>query len=279
MFHRSFLFAVAWWLATGGALAQQPPLHVATYSHYPPWTVTTAEGVLTGFEIDLIHDLCRRIARTCRITPENWDTMIPSIRDGRFDAYIGAMTITDERAQRVGFTVPYAYSPEFFAARSDSDLVKLVTMDRLDLDRLGPEERDTLDVLKRALSGRIVGVHSGTIYQRFMETYLRGVSELRIYHSEHEKYLDVAAGKLDAVLDGGAALMEFINGPDKLGHDLTLFGPALTGGPLGRGMGIAVPPGAVALREALDNAIHAAAADGTIARISLQWFGYNVSVN
>ena len=36
-------------------------LKIGTYRHYPPWTISDAAGTITGFEIDLIHDLCKRM--------------------------------------------------------------------------------------------------------------------------------------------------------------------------------------------------------------------------
>jgi len=273
-------------LAPGLARAAEPELpplpqgeiRIATYSHYPPWTIT-ADGVLSGFEIDLVEDVCRRIQRSCQVIPANWDTIIDDLVAGRYDAYIGAMSITEERRRRIDFSVAYAFTPEFFATRCDSSLAKLITMDRINFMHLGEEERDSLAVLRAALAQRVVGVHYGTVYERFMKEYLAEIGSLRIYHSELEKYRDLSEGRLDAILDGGAALTSLITESDRASHRVCLFGPALMGGILGQGFGIAVPKTQPGLRQAFDSALNGAKSDGTIARISLKWFGYNVGTD
>lgn len=106
---------------------------------------------------------------------------------------------------------------------------------------------------------------------------MKGISDVRIYHAETEKYADMVHAKLDAILDGGAALHEFILAKDGGGSALTLFGPALTGGPFGHGVGAALRLGNEGLRGRFDTAIAAAKADGTLSRLALTWFGYNAA--
>ena len=262
-------------LATGAAHADER-IRVGTYRHYPPWTISDSAGNITGFEIDLIHDLCRRMAVACEITAVDWEHIFDALDAGEFDLYIGAMTVTPERAKRVTFTRPYALTPEYFATTTGNELTSLLTLNRLDLDSMTPEERATLSSLIEALRGKRLGVHVETVYETFAKAYLTGVADIRIYHSEVEQYADMIHGKLDAVLDGGAALHEFILA-NTTGQPLALFGPALTGGPFGHGNGGAVRLGNETLRARVDKAIAAAKADGTMARLALTWFGYNAA--
>ena len=263
-------------LAAGVARADDL-IRIGTYRHYPPWTITDESGKISGFEIDMIGDLCRRLGARCEIVTVDWETVFDDLDAKKYDAYIGCMTITPERAGRAAFSQPYALTPEYFATSVGNDLTTLLTLNRLDLDRMNDEEKATLTALINALRGKRVGVHVDTVYEVFAKQYLDKVSDVHIYHTETEKYADMVHGKLDAILDGGAALHEFILAKDGGGAQLTLFGPALTGGPFGHGVGVALRRGDDALRGRFDAAISAAKADGTLSRLALTWFGYNAA--
>lgn len=276
---------VAWGLATlvaltaAGVARADDVVRIGTYRHYPPWTISDDAGKLTGFEIDMITDLCRRMGATCRITTVDWENVAADLTAGAYDAYIGCMTITPERAERVAFSQPYALTPEYFATTVGNDLTTLLTLNRLDLDRMNTEERSTLRALIEALRGKRVGVHVDTVYETFAKQFLDKIADVHIYHDETGKYADMAQGKLDAILDGGAALHEFILGGAGVGAGsrITLFGPALIGGPFGHGVGVALRHDNDALRARFDSAIAAAKADGTLSRLALTWFGYNAA--
>lgn len=263
-------------LGAGSARADDV-VRIGTYHHYPPWTISDEGGKVTGFEIDLVNDLCRRMKATCQIKAVDWERVFDELEAKVYDAYVGCMTITPDRMKRVSFSRPYALTPEYFATTVGNDLTTLLTLNRLDLDRMNAEEKSTLGVLVGALRGKRVGVHVDTVYEAFARQFLDQIADVRIYHSETEKYADMSHGKLDAILDGGAALHEFILAKEGGGTQLTLFGPALTGGPFGHGVGVAFRPDGDALRARFDAAIAAAKADGTLSRLALTWFGYNAA--
>lgn len=275
-----FLLLVLFGLGSGTVPAWgEEMLRVGTYHHYPPLTISDDKGNITGFEVDLAYELCRRVNRTCTIRAVEWEKVFDSLDARLFDVYIGGMTVTEERRKRVAFTQPYAAPPEFFATTKGHALTGTLTLNRVDLDTANAEQQASLQTLLAALNGRRVGVHVETIHESFVDKYLAGKAEIVRYHSEVDQYADMVAGKVDTILDSGAVLQEFILGKDGKGQNLTLFGPALTGGPFGRGIGAALRHSDKALLEQLDSAIAAAKTDGTIARFALTWFGYNASAD
>ena len=46
---------------------------------YPPFSWTTKEGSLKGFEVDLINALCIVMNTKCTINKTAWDGIIPSL--------------------------------------------------------------------------------------------------------------------------------------------------------------------------------------------------------
>jgi octopine/nopaline transport system substrate-binding protein len=171
----------------------------------------------------------------------------------------------------------YAWNRGYFATTVGSDLTSLLVLNRLDLDQPDRETQASLDTLIAALRGKRVGIHEKTIYETFADHFLKGVADIRIYNTETEQYADMVKGKLDAIFDSGASLYDFIQAKDGRGSGLTLFGPALTGGPFGHGAGVAMRRDNEALRARFDSAISAAKEDGTLARLALIWFGYNAA--
>ena len=145
-------FAVAVLLAAAPARADDV-IRVGTYRHYPPWTISDAAGTITGFEIDLIHELCRRMGAKCEIVTVDWEKVYDELDASKYDAYIGCMTVTPERSKRVTFSQPYALTPEYFATKNGNDLTTLLSLNRLDLDRMNSAEEATLTTLIAALKG------------------------------------------------------------------------------------------------------------------------------
>ena len=61
------------------------------------------------------------------------------------------------------------------------------------------------------------------------------------------------------------------------GDRLTLAGPQMTGGVLGRGLGVGLRKRDTDLKDLFNQAIGEAQADGTLKRLSLKWFKADIS--
>ena len=86
---------------------------------------------------------------------------------------------------------------------------------------------------------------------------------------------DLQAGRVDAAL---AATSYFVSTLSKPGGDkLVLAGPLFTGGLLGRGTGIGIRKADPELKVMFDRAINEAIADGTVRKLSVQWFKTDIS--
>jgi ABC-type amino acid transport substrate-binding protein len=211
------------------------------------------------------------------MVPWDWEDVIPALLRGDIDMIVSQMTATPERAERIRFTGFYTVTPTVFAARRDGDLARLVTLRRVDLDALGPDEAETVARLVEALRGRRVGVHVDTTQLRLLEERFGLTEELVLYRSEEEKWGDLAAGRIDALVDNATVHAEMIasfGGPDR---GIVLFGPSVVGGPIGRGQAIGLRPDDTALHAAVDGALETMRADGSLAVLAIRWFGYDAT--
>lgn len=82
------------------------PLRVAVYE-VPPYGYVAPDGSLSGLSVDLWRRVAERLERRFELTPvSDMASLLRDVRQGRFDAAIGAITITAEREKLVDFSYP-----------------------------------------------------------------------------------------------------------------------------------------------------------------------------
>ena len=228
-------------------------LRIGVEGAYPPFSWKEADGTLKGFDIDVAFALCEKMGRDCKLVEQDWDGMIPALLARKYDAIIASMSITEERRKRVDFSAKYYNTPARFVAAEDSGL----------------------DVSPAGLAGKAVGVQRGTTHQCFMEK-LYPDANLRLYPTQEEVFIDLAAGRLDAQIS------DSIQADEGFLETEAGKGFAFAGGVQfdlechGEGAGIALRKGEDALREAFNAAIAAIREDGTYRSINDKYFDFDV---
>ena len=109
-----------------------------------------------------------------------------------------------------------------------------------------------------------------TTHSAFASARLKDVATIKEYDKVDERDLDLKAGRLDAVLDDQTAIDSMLSKDDA--KDFAEFGPHLTGGDFGVGVGMGLRKTDADLTAKFDKAIKAAFADGSIKKYSLKWF-------
>ncbi|WP_201837184.1 transporter substrate-binding domain-containing protein [Microvirga zambiensis] len=266
-------------LAIGGALAQGKKwetVKIATEGAYEPWNFTGAGGKLEGFEIDLANELCTRMKAKCEIVAQDWDGIIPALQAKKYDAIMAGMSITDERKKTIDFAGPYAAGPNGFLVAKDSPLAKMPgTGQAFNLSSQTADAEKAIAALKPLLKGKTIGVQTATIHANFADKYLKDVAEIREYKTTEQHDLDLAAGRIDAVLADATALNGTLRKPEF--KDYVLVGPSITGGLLGPGIGVGLRKDDTDLKAMFNEAIAGAKADGTIKGLSEKWFKIDVT--
>jgi arginine/ornithine transport system substrate-binding protein len=222
---------------------------------YPPFS-QTADGKLTGFDIDFARALCEQMKAECTMVQLDFDSMIPSLRERKIDAVVASMSITSERESVVAFSDPYHRTPARFVTKKASGL----TM--------------TADGLK----GKRIGVQRATAHDRFLAGAFKDANIIR-FAKPDEIFVELAAGRLDgAFLDGVVASEGFLKKPS--GKDFELEGPYFTD-PLvfGVGAGIALRKGEASLRNAINAALKVMHGIGVYRKIQNKYFDQDISGN
>ncbi|WP_070963014.1 lysine/arginine/ornithine ABC transporter substrate-binding protein [Vibrio sonorensis] len=247
--------AIAATAVTGVAQAKEwKEVRFGIEGAYPPFSWTEADGSLKGFDVDMANALCAEMEVKCKIVPQDWDGIIPSLLARKYDAIIAAMSITEERKKKVDFTGKYALIPNKFIAKKDAGL-----------------NFDNLDGVK-------IGVQRATTHDKYLTDNYDNVEIVR-YGSFDEAYLDLANGRIAAVLGDASALEEGVL--NKAGGEAYEFtGPSLTDPKwFGDGMGIAVRKQDKDLTKKLDAAILSLREKGIYQEIAAKYFKYDVYGN
>ena len=96
------------------------PVRVAVYD-LPPYGALGASGALSGVSVDLWRRVAEELGWEYKFTPvSQMESILSGLEQGRFDAAIGAITITPEREARVDFSYPAHRSGVAVALRKET---------------------------------------------------------------------------------------------------------------------------------------------------------------
>jgi arginine/ornithine transport system substrate-binding protein len=235
----------------GATSAVAQDLKVCVEGAYPPFSSTNESGEVVGFDIDIANALCEEMGVGCTMVKTDWDGIIPALLERKCDAIVASMSITEDRKKVIDFSNKYYLTPARFVTAKGSDF---------DVENL---------------DGKVVGVQRGTIHHDFMEGEFPGV-ELKLYGTQDEVYLDLAAGRIDAfIADSVAALDGFLN--TDAGQGFEFVGPAYSTPKYhGEGAGIGIRKGEDELKSKLNAAIDAIRANGKYEEINSKYFDFDI---
>lgn len=216
---------------------------------YPPFNGYNAAGELVGFDYDIGLALCAEMEVECTFVAQDWDGMIPALLAGKYDAIVSSMSITDERKQVVDFTDHYYTNALTFVAPKDTDII---------------------DVSPAGMAGKTIGAQGSTVSAAFLEENY-GDSDVKLYPTQDDAYLDLAAGRVDAVLADVGPSNLWLGGGD--GACCDFVGEAVVKDDL---VGIAIRKDDAELKEMFNKAIAAIVANGTYADINAEYFPFSI---
>ena len=240
---------------------------------YAPWNMTNADGSLGGFEPELAKVLCERAKIDCKLVASDWDGMIPALTVGKFDAIMSGMAITEKRRRSIAFSRPYAGGFNQLVMRKDLQLPQTDT--KINLTSVGKAQEAVLEQLQSALSGKTLGVLRSSNSEAVLNDLFGKVATIRSYDTQDNLHLDLAAGRIDGGLADYFTWKTFLDSKD--GETAAFYGPELSGGLWGPGVGVGIRKDDTALVADFDKAIQDCIADGTLKNLSLKWFGIDIS--
>lgn len=238
---RLLIAAAALAAMLGGAQAQQ--VRIASEGAYAPWNYIDDSGNLAGFEIELGNELCKRAALDCVWIQNAWDSMIPNLNAGNYDAIMAGMSITDERKQSIDFTQNYKPpTPSTFLVPAASTA--------------------SFDPPK----GMRIGTQGATIQAAYADAHFKNDNTLINFETTDQGLADLNAGNIDAFFIERDFLAEVAAGSNGA---LKLAPPEI---PIGDGVGVGLRKTDTELEQKFNDAITSMKKDGTLSAMIVKWF-------
>lgn len=267
------LVVVACGSGNGGAddllasIEDKGTLTVSTDPAYPPQSELNKDtGKYEGFDIDVATEIAKRLGVEIAWQAPAWETIISGSWNGRWDASVGSMTITPERAEVLSFTPPYYYTPAAIAVHKDNTSIT---------DASG-------------LDGKKIGVCGGCTYDLYLQNKLvisqdetgkavkipSVVKDPTLVTSDTDStsLQDLALGdgrRLDAVVSAGPTIQAAIDS----GAPLKIVGEPLYYEPLSVAIDKSSQLDSTGLVDRISEIVAEMHKDGTLSELSKKWYG------
>ncbi|WP_435656956.1 transporter substrate-binding domain-containing protein [Brucella pituitosa] len=220
---------------------EQREIVIANEGGFPPFNMTTADGTLQGFDIDLGNAMCEIMKVKCRFVTNEWSGIIPALLADKFDVVIGGMGITEERKKRVIFSDPYAKTYSYF----------------------GVVEGNEFDISPDTMKDKTIGVQQGTTNAAYVEKTYPG-AEVRRYPSMDVLISDLKTGRVDIVLGD---IEPFLGKEGDTPKMINIGDPVQ----VSEGIGMAFRPTDTALRDEFNAALKTTRDNGVWDELAKKW--------
>ncbi len=219
---------------------------VAVENAYPPFNfIDEATGEGAGWDYDAINEVCIRLNCVPEYVETAWDGMILAVSNGEYDMAGDGITITDERAEVVDFSIGYIRTDQVLLVRIDED--RFANVEELLAD-------ETL----------LIGSQPGTTNYELAAELLGSEDRLVAYDTFGVAVQSLIAGDVDAVF------MDDTAGQGYVGINADLV--RITGDPIVSDYLGFIFPKDSELTRAVDIALISMMNDGKLEEINSKWF-------
>lgn len=213
-----------------------------TNAEFPPFEYVTAAGVIgeyDGIDMAIVKEFGAQTGMDVSIENMEFDSLLIALENGQVDAVISGMTITEERAKSVDFSVPYYTATQVMIVDQNSDIKSAADMAGKKI------------VVIQGYTGELCVQDLGYDYEAFK----KGT----------EAILELNNGKCDVVVIDSATAQKYVkDNPNlKIVEDPSAFEA--------EEYGIAVKKGNTELLNKINTSIEKMLADGTISEWSVSY--------
>ena len=230
------------------AIQNRGTLIVALEGAWQPWSFHDASDTLVGYDVEVSRAIAEKLGVEPDYVESDWDSLFAGLDAGRYDLVCNGVEVTEERAKTYDFTTPYGYIHTALAVKKDNDTITSF----------------------EDLKGKTTANSLASTYMELAESYgatVQGIDTLE------ETIQLLTAGRIDATLNADVSFYDYLNvHPDA---DFKIVAQTEVAShvaiPLRKGEASA------SLLDAINAAIDALRADGTLTEISERYFGQDIS--
>ena len=222
-------------------------LIVALEGAWQPWSYHDESDTLVGYDVEVSRAIAEKLGVEPEYVESDWDSLFAGLDAGRYDMVCNGVEVTEERAKTYAFTTPYGYIHTALAVRKDN------------------EDIHSFEDLK----GKTTANSLASTYMELAESYgatVQGIDTLE------ETIQLLTAGRIDATLNADVSFYDYLNVHPEADFKLV----AQTA----EASHVAIPvlkSEDTAYLDALNTAIEALRADGTLKTLSEKYFGQDIS--
>lgn len=216
---------------------------------FPPMGFVGDNGEYTGFDLDLAKEAASRLGLEYKAQPVAWDSKDMELESGNIDCIWNGFTITG-REDDYTWTTPYMANKQVFVVANDSDIKS-----------------------QADLAGKVVEVQADSSAEAALkenQDLANTFGQLLTTPDYNTAFMDLEQGAVDAV-----AMDVIVAGYQikQRNADFKILDDSLSE----EEYGIGFKKGNTELRDKVQGALEEMAADGTLAKISDEWFGEDVT--
>ncbi len=234
---------------------QQKSITVGFDNTFVPMGFEEKNGNYAGFDIELAKYVSKKLGITVHFQPIDWDMKETELQNGTIDAIWNGYSATDERREKVAFTIPYMQNTQILVVKKTSGIHSVEDM-----------------------TGKVLGAQNGSSgmldfeeHPEVLKNRVKG-GDADQYQSVNEAIIDLKNDRIDALLI------------DRVYADyyLTTEGIAdeydtIPSGFESESFAVGVRPADKKLLEALNQAFKELYQEGIFQQISEKWFGEDVA--
>jgi polar amino acid transport system substrate-binding protein len=214
---------------------------VAVENAYPPFNSVDAAGQGVGWDYDAVTEICKRLNCVPEFKQAAWDGIFPAMQAGEFDMLADGVTYTTERAQIVDFSTPYVEVNQYLLVRV--------------------AETRTVEEMKADANAKI-GTQIGTTNEIAAKKYFDNKT-IQSFEDFGAAVLALKSGDIDGVVIDNIAGTGFMTANAGV---FKFAGQIATGETLA----FVFPPKST-LKDAVNAALAAMTADGTLEQLNKKW--------
>ncbi|UOO93700.1 amino acid ABC transporter substrate-binding protein [Vitreoscilla stercoraria] len=228
-------------------IAAKGTVTVGTEGTYAPFSFRDASGQLTGYDVDVMNEVGKRLGVKVEYKETQWDAMFAGLNSGRFDLVANQVGINDERKGKYDFSAPYTYSRAVVVTRADD--ASVTSFDSIKGKKTAQSLTSNYGKMAEKYGAEITGVEG-----------LAQAIEL------------IKQKRVDITLNDELAVLDFLKQQGDSGLKIALRADDV------ETMAFVFNKGNEAAIAEIDKALESMHQDGTFKQISEKYFGKDVSV-
>ena len=234
---------------------QQKSITVGFDNTFVPMGFEEKNGNYAGFDIELAQYVSKKLGITVHFQPIDWDMKETELQNGTIDAIWNGYSATDERREKVAFTIPYMQNTQILVVKKTSGIHSVEDM-----------------------TGKVLGAQNGSSgmldfeeHPEVLKNRVKG-GDADQYQSVNEAIIDLKNDRIDALLIDRVYADYYLTTEGIVDEYDTI-----PSGFESESFAVGVRPADKKLLEALNEAFKELYQEGIFQQISQKWFGEDVA--